>query len=182
MAQLAPSSQHQVPPFRRGLQKLYDAMAAIGTVWIFGLMLLIMADVLGRNLLAHPVTGVAEIAARSVVAIVFLMLPASALRGAMIRADFLVSRVRRFAPGLVKALDAGFALVGAAIFFCIAWSAWPDTAVAWARGEFFGVQGVWTLPTLPFRLIIVISGVATGFGLLVALVQPATGPDEMVEF
>lgn len=181
MAQLQTSSQHLVPPFRRGLQKLYDAMAAIGTIWIFGLMLLIMADVLGRNLFGYPVTGVAEIAARSVVAIVFLMLPASALRGNMIRADFLIGRIRRLSPGLVRALDAGFALIGVAIFLCIAWSAWPDTAEAWARGEFFGVQGVWTLPTLPFRLIIVISGIATGFGLLVALIQPATGPDEMVE-
>jgi TRAP-type C4-dicarboxylate transport system permease small subunit len=181
MAEFPTDPPHQVPPFRRGLQLVYDAMAAIGTVWIFALMLLIMADVLGRNFLGHPVTGVAEIAARSVVAIVFLMLPASALRGNMIRADFLVSRIRQVSPGLVRLLDTLFALVGVAIFFAIAWSAWPDTAEAWHRGEFFGVQGVWTLPTLPFRLIIVISGIATGFGLLVALIQPATGPDEMVE-
>ncbi|GHC39647.1 C4-dicarboxylate ABC transporter substrate-binding protein [Gemmobacter nanjingensis] len=181
MAESSTTSQPQVPPFRRGLQNAYDAMAAIGTVWIFALMLLIMADVVGRNALDHPVTGVAEIAARSVVAIVFLMLPASALRGNMIRADFLVSRIRQVAPGLVRLLDTLFALLGVAIFFAIAWSAWPDTAEAWRRSEFFGVQGVWTLPTLPFRLIIVISGIASGFGLLVALIQPATEPDEMVE-
>lgn len=170
-----------VAPFRRRLQSVLDVMAAVGTVWIFALMLMIMADVLGRNLLRMPVTGVAEIASRSVGAIVFLMLPAAALRGNMIRADFLVSRLVRVAPGLIRGLDWVFCIVSVIIFVLIALSAWPDTAAAWHSREFFGVQGVWTLPAFPFRLIIVVSGFATALALLVAQLQPVEQPQPPVE-
>ncbi|PTE23371.1 TRAP transporter small permease [Cereibacter changlensis JA139] len=168
----APEGPGKVPPFRRGLQAVLDIMGAAGTVWIFGLMLMIMADVAGRNLLQMPVTGVAEIASRSVVAIVFLMLPAAALRGNMVRADFLVSRLNRVAPGVIRLLEWLFCLAGVAIFVLIAVSAWPDTAEAWRTREFFGVQGVWTLPVFPFRLIIVVSGFATALALAIAQLMP----------
>ena len=49
-------------------------MNAIGTLWIFMLMLLISADVLGRELLGTPIRGVTEIISLSIVAIVFLQL------------------------------------------------------------------------------------------------------------
>ena len=52
-------------------------MASIGTVWTFLLMLLIVADVIGRSFLSLPITGVAEVAGQSVVAIVFLQLGAA---------------------------------------------------------------------------------------------------------
>jgi TRAP-type C4-dicarboxylate transport system permease small subunit len=72
------------------LQGLANAMAAIGTVWIFLMMLLIVADVLGRNFFDAPITGVAEFAARSVASIVFLQLAAAVCSGRMTRSDFLL--------------------------------------------------------------------------------------------
>lgn len=171
----------KIPPFRRGLQAVLDVMAAIGTIWIFALMLMIIADVTGRNLIQMPVTGVAEIASRSVVAIVFLMLPAAALRGNMIRADFLVNRLVRFAPGLIGVIDWLFCIIGALIFVLIAVSAWPDMLQSWNSGEFFGTQGVWTLPTFPFRMIIVVSGFATALALLVGQFFPLTHTEPRVE-
>ena len=36
-------------PLKRGFQGVLNAAAAIGTVWIFAIMLLIVADVVGRN-------------------------------------------------------------------------------------------------------------------------------------
>ena len=157
---------------RRLIELVFDTMAAIGIVWIGVIMLMIMADVMGRNLFSAPVTGVAEIAARSVVAIVFLMMPAAALRNKLIRADFLVRFIQRAAPGLMRLIDAVFALVGAWVFVLVSISAWPDTLSAWMTHEFFGVQGVWTLPSFPFRLIIVISGYATAIAILLAAFMP----------
>lgn len=147
--------------FRRNFRSVLNAFAAIGTLWIFAIMLLIVADVVGRNFLSLPITGVAEIAARSVVAIVFLMLPAAALNSTLIRADFLMGPLRRFCPAAVHLLDMAFALVGSVLFVLIALAAWPDTMVAWKTSEFFGVRGVWTLPTLPFRLLIVLGSAAS---------------------
>jgi hypothetical protein len=77
---------------------LLDALAAIGTIWTFGLMLLICADVIGRSFLNAPITGVAEIAAHSVVGIVFLQIGATIYNRRMTRADFLIEGILRAAP------------------------------------------------------------------------------------
>lgn len=86
-----------VPPSGslKAFQRLTEILAAIGTIGIFALMALIVADVLGRNFFDSPITGVAEIAARSVVAIVFLQIAAAVLAGRMTRADFLVIFLER---------------------------------------------------------------------------------------
>ena len=152
--------------FRRAFRAVLNAFAAIGTLWIFAIMLLIVADVVGRNFFAMPITGVAEIAARSVVAIVFLMLPAAALNSTLIRADFLTRPLRRIGPVAVHLMDMIFSLVGSILFALIALAAWPDTLVAWKTSEFFGVRGVWTLPTLPFRLLIVVGASTSSVAFL----------------
>jgi TRAP-type C4-dicarboxylate transport system permease small subunit len=134
---------------------LADIIAAIGTAWTFLLMLLIVADVIGRSFLNAPITGVAEMAAHSIVAIVFLQLSAAAHAGRMTRADFLIERVVRAAPILGRVIEALFLLIGAAVMAFIAMSAWPGLVGAHAAREFFGVQGLFTVPTWPFRAIIV---------------------------
>ena len=160
-------------PFKRALQVVLNAVAAIGTIWIFAIMLLIVADVVGRNFLASPISGVSEIAARSVVAIVFLMLPAAALNGSLIRADFLLRGLRRYSYRTVHFLDALFALVGALLFALVAVAAWPNTQEAWASSEFFGVRGVWTLPTLPFHLLVVLGAGATSLAFATVAIESA---------
>jgi TRAP-type C4-dicarboxylate transport system permease small subunit len=151
----------------RSLQGVLNAVAAVGTLWIVAIMLLIVADVVGRNFFAMPIIGVAEIAARSVVAIVFLMLPAAALNGTLIRADFLQRGLNRLAPKSVVTLEVLFGLTGAVLFALVALASWPDTLRAWTSDEFFGVRGVWTLPTLPFRMIVVGGSAATALAFLV---------------
>ncbi|MCO6386059.1 TRAP transporter small permease subunit [Aliihoeflea sp. 40Bstr573] len=154
-----------------------NALAAIGTIWIFLLMFLIVADVIGRNFLDSPITGVAEIAARSVVAIVFLQISAAVLAGRMTRADFLVNYIRKVSPGLMRAIDVVFLLVGAAVFAAITYAAFPEMTKAWRSGEYFGVQGIFTIPTLPFRAIIVIGSVAALISYLILTVRAATQDD-----
>ncbi len=160
-------------PLKRGLQAVFNAVAAIGTVWIFAIMLLIVADVVGRNFLAAPITGVAEISARSVVAIVFLMLPAATLNGTLIRADFLLRGIRLYSRRAVHVLDTLFALIGAVLFVLVAIAAWPDTHEAWVSSEFFGVRGVWTLPTLPFHLLVVLGSGATSIAFVTVAFESA---------
>lgn len=143
-----------------------DALAAIGTIWTFALMLLICADVIGRSFLNAPITGVAEIAAHSVVGIVFLQIGATIHGRRMTRADFLIERIHRAAPGLGRALEVLFCLAGAAVMAFIAQSAWPGMWNSMALREFFGVQGLFTVPTWPFRALIVLGGVAGALAYL----------------
>ncbi|MBY0338715.1 MAG: TRAP transporter small permease [Acetobacteraceae bacterium] len=147
-----------------------DALAAIGTLWTFGLMLLICADVIGRSFLNAPITGVAEIAAHSVVGIVFLQIGATIHGRRMTRADFLIERVLAWAPGLGRLLEAVFALLGAAVMAFIAQAAWPGMWNSLALREFFGVQGLFTVPTWPFRGLIVLGGAAGAVAFLALFV------------
>ncbi|MGJ3261903.1 MAG: TRAP transporter small permease subunit [Salinarimonas sp.] len=130
-------------------------LSSVGTAWIGALMLLIMADVVGRNFLDAPITGVSEIAGRSVVAIVFLQVSAAILHRRLTRADFLLRRLEGASPRTLALLETLFAVAGAVVFALIVWSSWPKLVGAWTTAEFFGVQGVFTIPTWPFRLITV---------------------------
>lgn len=132
-----------------------NAVAAIGTVWTFLLMFLIVADVIGRSFLSRPITGVAEMAAHSIVAIVFLQLAAGVHAKRMTRADFLIERIQHSAPRVGAAMESLFLLIGAAVMVMIAYSGWRPMAAAYAAREFFGVQGLFTVPTWPFRAVIV---------------------------
>lgn len=154
------------------VRMVLDALAAIGTIWTFGLMCLICADVIGRSFLNAPITGVAEIAAHSVVGIVFLQIGATIYNRRMTRADFLIEWVLRSAPGLGRCMEMAFTLVGAAVMAFIAQAAWDPMWNSMARSEFFGVQGLFTVPTWPFRALIVLGGAA---GALAYLVLAGTG-------
>ncbi|MBY6117178.1 TRAP transporter small permease [Mameliella alba] len=153
-------------PFGAVLGSVAAAMSAIGTAAIGALMLLIVADVIGRNLLDLPITGVAEIAARTVVAIVFLQVPAAILQRRLTRADFLVRRIGKSSPATVSILEALFCLAGAVVFALIVWASWPKLVSAWGSSEFFGVQGIWTIPTWPFRGITVLGAAIAALAAL----------------
>ena len=142
------------------IRLLLDGLAAVGTIWTFGLMLLICADVVGRSFLNAPITGVAEIAAHSVVGIVFLQIGATIYHRRMTRADFLIERMLARFPAVGRATEALFMLAGALVMAFIAQSAWPGVWNSLERNEFFGVQGLFTVPTWPFRALIVLGGAA----------------------
>lgn len=158
---------------------LLDWLAAIGTIWTFGLMCLICADVIGRSFLNAPITGVAEIAAHSVVGIVFLQLGATVYNRRMTRADFLIDRILRVAPTLGRGIEIAFMLLGAAVMAFIAQAAWDPMWNSVARREFFGVQGLFTVPTWPFRGLIVMGG---GAGALAYLVLVGTEARRLMRF
>jgi TRAP-type C4-dicarboxylate transport system permease small subunit len=162
------------------LQGVANVLAAVGTVWIFLMMLLIVADVLGRNFFDAPITGVAEFAARSVASIVFLQLAAAVCSGRMTRSDFLLRIVGKRSPGAAKMLEVGNVVIGAFLFFALAYIAWPELLEAMKIHEYFGVQGVFTVVTWPFRALIVLGSVAAAVSYLACIPSllrqpPSTG-------
>ena len=147
------------PPVGGILQRLANLLAAIGTLWIFFLMFLVVADVAGRNFFDKPITGVAEFAANSVVAIVFLQLTAGILSGRMTRSDTLLQIIWRRSPAVGRAMEVLYALTGAVVFAVLAYVGWPELTTAWQGNEFFGVRGVYMVPTWPFRGLLVLGSV-----------------------
>lgn len=151
------------------LGRVAEVLAAIGTLWILALMLLVVADVLGRNFLDAPITGVAEFASRSVASIVFLTLAAAICGGRMTRSDFVPRLLGARAPGLVKALDLANALLGVLLFAALAVIGWPELAQSWQGDEYFGVQGVATMAAWPFRALLVGGAVMAALAYLLSV-------------
>jgi TRAP-type mannitol/chloroaromatic compound transport system permease small subunit len=141
------------------LTRATDIMAAIGTVWTFLLMLLIVADVIGRSFLSRPIIGVAEVAGHSVVAIVFLQLASAIRHRRMTRADFLIDPLLRRRPAIGRMIEAAFSVLGAAVLALLAYAAFPELKESLTGTQFFGVPGVFTIPTWPFRMIIFVGSI-----------------------
>jgi TRAP-type mannitol/chloroaromatic compound transport system permease small subunit len=134
---------------------------SLGTVMIALMMALIVTDVAGRSFFNAPLNGVAEICAMMIVAIVFLQLPATIHAQRMTRADMFLARLQASLPRAAELLEAVFAAIAVFIFCVIFTATLPQFEDAWQQNEFFGVQGVWTLPTWPIRMAILIGCVGS---------------------
>lgn len=152
---------------------------SLGTLMIAAMMVLIVSDVVGRSFFNAPLDGVAEISSKMIVAIVFLQLPAAIHARRMTRADMFLNRLEARFPRVMHLLEAAFACIGVFIFWVILDWTWPSFTDAWEQREFFGVQGVWTLPTWPIRLCIIIgcagASLASALQVFIGLRRAVTG-------
>lgn len=144
--------------FRRSVNGTVGAVSALtgfvsgaASIWIFCLMLLICADIIGRSLFNAPVQGVAEIVANSIVAIVFLQAAHALMCGRMTRTDILLGWLEEDRPFAAAAFKLVFNVAGIVVFALIAQGTWPKLVDAWVEGEFFGAQGVFTAPVWPIK-------------------------------
>lgn len=126
-------------------------VSGAASLWIFCLMMLICADILGRSLLNAPVQGVAEIVANSIVAIVFLQVAHALMTGRMTRTDLLIGWLEDERPFAAAFVRLTFHLAGILVFALIAAGTWPKLVDAWVENEFFGAQGVFTAPVWPIK-------------------------------
>ena len=142
-------------------QRVGQVLNALGTVWIIGLMVLINADVLGRNLFSAPVRGVTELVALSIVGIVFLQLADTLHSGRFTRADVLLQSLKQRRPVFAARLQAVFHLVGAGLMGVILWAAWQPLVESIRIREYVGAIGDFTAPVWPVRLIMLVGLSAT---------------------
>jgi TRAP-type mannitol/chloroaromatic compound transport system permease small subunit len=163
-ATVADDSYSMPLPF--GLHHLMRVMNALGTLWILGLMVLINADVFGRNLISHPVRGVTEIVSISIVGIVFLQLADTLHAGRFTRADILLDRIKTTRPALASALHVCFHLVGFALMVVILLASWQPLAESIRIQEYVGAIGDFQLPVWPIRLITLIGLTTTALCFL----------------
>ena len=130
---------------------------AIGTIWIFLLMALISADVIGRGAFEAPLLGVPEMVQFSIVGIVFLQLAHTLRNGALTRSDVILRGLLINMPRIGHALQMLFHAAGAVVFFVIFRTTIPLMARAYRDSDFYGATGVFQLIVWPLKLIIVVS-------------------------
>ena len=137
-----------------GFGAVLAALNSLGTLWILVLMVVVNADVAGRTGFNSPIPGVAEFGRLSIVGIIFLSLAHGLREGRITRADSLLRAIGRRAPRLGAAMEALFALAGAALFAVLFYGSYPFLLDSWRSNEYAGVEGYVTFPIWPVRLVI----------------------------
>ncbi len=142
-----------------GFSKFAAVFAAGATIWIFAIMLMICADVIGLKVFSRPLYGVVELTAASIVAVVFAQLPYTLFERRMTRADFLITTLEASTPRISLALNLIFAISGFCVFALLAWVLIDPTLSSIIEREFIGTQGIFTMQVWPINVIILL-GVA----------------------
>lgn len=143
------------------LDRVLASLNALGSLWIFFLMILINADAFGRTLFAAPIDGVNEIIELSLVGIVFMQLGDATRRGRLTRSDGFFEFVLRRWPFAGRIMGATFDLLGAFFMGLILWGSTPLLIEAWEGDFYIGNPGVFTAPVWPVKLVIVIGSSLT---------------------
>ncbi len=150
-------SQLRRPPLpERIWQGAVDGLAALGTLLIGVLMLLICADIVARNLMGASLPLISELGALTLVMIVYLQLATTVRADRLARTEIFFVPLRARRPRLGALLSALFDAVGAGVIGLIAWSTTRILEKDFASGEFTGVPGIATVPTWPFRVLILV--------------------------
>ena len=162
----APHAAHPTGPGRvlGAWNLLVDGLGALGTLMIVALMTIICADVLVRNTYGASLPMVAEAGALTLVMIVYLQLATTVRHERLSRTDLFHGGLCARFPRVGAILSALFHLVAAGMLGVIAWSTVTIVERDFLRGEHIGVTGVVTLPTWPFRALILL-------GMTVATIQ-----------
>lgn len=150
-----------------GLLSLLDRVTQVfnvaGTVLIVGLMLLIGADVFGRQAFNSPVAGVPEMVSLSIVAIVFLQVPQALRNGRFTRSDALLKSIWDKKPGFARIMELVFDAIAILLLLALLYAVWPLFVKDWERNNFIGAVGDFTAPVWPVKLVMVV-----GTALLIA--------------
>lgn len=150
----SPPGEASESGLERAWHRLVETFAALGTVLIGVLMIIICADIVARNAMGASLPLVSEGGALLVVTLVALQLAATVRAGRLARTEvFIVPFSDRF-PTAGAVLQGVYDLVGAVVLGIIAWSSIRVIEKDIAAAEFIGVPGMATLPTWPFRILI----------------------------
>lgn len=151
-----PVTGHPTGVLGRGWGLIVDGIAALGTLMIVLLMAIICADIVARNALGSSLPLVSETGGMVVVLIVALQLAAAVRAGRLTRTLVFLDLLSLRHARLVAGLESLFALVGAAVIGGVAWATVNILSKDWVSSEFIGTPGLGTLPTWPFRALILL--------------------------
>ena len=157
-------------PLAWRFERLGEWMSAIGTIWIFVLLVLVNTDVIGRGIFSAPLPGVPEMLGLSIVGIVYLQLPNTLWAGRFTRAEFLSEAIDRRWPRAGSLLRAFYHLLGLVLILILLYALLPEFQRAWSMGDYVGSIGNFTAPTWPVRLVMVVGSAVTAITYLLLLV------------
>ena len=141
-------------------ETIISVMNSIGTAWVFVLLVIINLDIGGRAIFNHPIRGVPEIVAMSIVACVFLQIAHTLRVGRLTRSDLLMNWLKVKNPGFKNFLEGLYYSIGAILMAILFKASIPLFTKAWRIDEYVGAEGDFMAPIWPVKLIILIGCLA----------------------
>lgn len=138
-----------------------SSLNALGSVWIFFLMILVNCDAFGRTLFNNPVEGVIEIIELSIVGIVFLQLADATRVGRLTRSDGLLNFALRRARPVGRTLGLLWETLSIVFMGIVLWGSVVLLIGSVRNDEYVGADGVFTFPEWPVKAVIVVGCAAT---------------------
>jgi TRAP-type C4-dicarboxylate transport system permease small subunit len=157
---ISPDGAERPNVLMRAFDILISITNAIGTAWIFVIMILLNTDVFMRFLFNSPVRGVPLIISLSIVAIVFLQMPDSLRHGRFTRSDALIGRLLKHKPTIGHSLQMIYNAGGVLVMAILCWYTWPFFVKDWVEKTYAGNEGDFTVPLWPMLLMLLIGSAA----------------------
>ena len=129
-----------------------EVLSTVSAFWGLLLCPVYLYDIIGREAFNAPFQGTHELVANSIVGILFLELPSSIKRRAMIRTVFIFNAV---SDQMRRILDCTTYILGILLFAAIIWGGWDTMITSWKLLEIEGA-GAFEVPVYPVRTIIII--------------------------
>lgn len=155
--------------------RLGDGLAAVSTLLIAVLMLLICADAFARNIFGGSLPLVSELGAAMLVVIVYLAMATTIRHNRLARTDVFLGWLAARSPRAAAVLSAVYNLIGAALLGLIAWAGLLTLAKDFEGGKYLGIQGVLTVPLWPFGVAFVVGLVAASVQFLLQAIHALRG-------
>lgn len=146
----------------------------VSAVWLASIALLILYDVVGREMFGKPFHGTNEIVSNSVLSILFLQLPLSIYNRSSLRTTIFYGVLGSGGKGIIDGMSYALA---ALLFAIIAWGSWPNMIEAWAILEQEG-SGIINIPVYPIRTLVVFASAVGAVVCALLTYQSLTRPED----
>jgi TRAP-type transport system small permease protein len=146
------------------------AATGVACLLLFLVVMLTLGDVIGRNLLSHPIPGATELTELALVGITFLVYP----RVALARQNIVIDLLDRWMGVLARRLQQVLAgTLGAVLFGTIGWRMLSLADRAQGYGD---VTGYLKLPIYPAMYFMAIFAGLTALGFAITVILAFTAP------
>jgi len=150
-------------------RKVATVFGSLAAIFLAGMMLLTVADVVLRHVFSHPIRGMLELIELGLACTVFLGLPAVFLRDE----NLVVDVIDHLAPrGVVRFLDLLGALVSLGVLVVMAWQMAP---LAKAMIEFGDVTSDLSIPKLYYWIPVLLGVIASAVATVVFIARWSPG-------
>jgi len=114
------------------IRRIEAIAGTLASIFLFALMILTFVDVVGRNVFSRPILGTTEVTEILLAMVIFLLLPQLAFRRQHITID-LIDQISGRRGRYIQEVFA--AVLGAGLFFIIAWRLWILAGSALRYGD-----------------------------------------------